>query len=127
MDLHQIQITYQAGEDRILCRTSFKAEDGNLQEIRAWLTRRLVRKLWPGIINAMATKITMDKPQAAHASADIVSMEHQACVDGIKGSGNFTNAYQNDIQAYPLERFSSSCKGTTLAIAGHGLHETVFD
>ena len=53
MELHQIQVTYQAEEDRILCRASFKEEDGGLQEVRAWLTRRMVKALWSTLIDAM--------------------------------------------------------------------------
>jgi hypothetical protein len=102
MDLHQIQVTYQPNEDRILCQASFKAEDGALQEVRAWLTRRLVKSLWIGIIEALETQVTLDKPQAAHASAEIVGMEHQACVTAMRDSGSFNNAYETGVQSHPL-------------------------
>ena len=102
MDLHQIQVTYQSEDDRILCRASFKDSDGSLQEVRAWLTRRLVRNLWPGITDALETQVSLDKPQAAHASADIVGMEHHACVEEIADSGSFNNPYDAGIQTYPL-------------------------
>jgi hypothetical protein len=102
MDLHQIRVTYQQAEDRILCQASFKADDGALQEIRIWLTRRLVRHLWTGIVDALETQVTLDKPQAAHASAEIVGMEHQACVSAMRDSGNFNNAYETGVQAYPF-------------------------
>lgn len=101
MELHQIQVIYQAEEDRLLCRASFKAEDG-LQEVRAWLTRRLVRNLWPGIIDVLEKQVVLDKPQAAHASADIVGMEHHASVEEIRGSGCFNNTFESEVQAYPL-------------------------
>lgn len=86
MDLHQLQLSYQAEDDRILLRVSFKADDGTLQEIRAWLTRRLARNLWLGIIRALQTQVTLNAPLAAHASAEIVGMEHQASVAEIQGS-----------------------------------------
>ena len=101
MELHQIQVTYQAQEDRLLCRASFKAEDG-LQEVRAWLTRRLVKNLWPCIIDALEKQVALDKPQAAHASADIVGMEHHASVTKIRDSGCFTHAFESEVQTYPL-------------------------
>lgn len=102
MELHQIQITYQAKEDRILSRASFQAQASGLQEVRAWLTRRLVKILWPGIIDALEKQVTLDKPQAAHASADIVGMEHHACLEEIRGCGSFDNPYHNEVQTYPL-------------------------
>ncbi|RZI41043.1 hypothetical protein EGT07_20450 [Herbaspirillum sp. HC18] len=102
MELHQIQLTYRPEEDRILCRTSFKADDGGLQEVRAWLTRRMTCELWRGMIEVMERQVALDKPQAAHASSDIVGMEHQASVDAIRESGSFNHAYQDDITTFPL-------------------------
>ncbi len=102
MELHQIQVTYLAEEDRLLCRASFKAEDGGLQEVRAWLTRRMVRGLWPAMVDAMEKQVALDKPQAAHASGDVVEMEHHASVEAIRDSGSFNNPYQDDIAGFPL-------------------------
>ncbi|MFC7518216.1 hypothetical protein ACFQUU_24690 [Herbaspirillum sp. GCM10030257] len=101
MDLHQIQVSYQAEEDRLLFRASFKS-DGGLHELRAWLTRRLLKVLWPAILQALETQVKLDKPQAAHASADIIGMEHQASVDQIRDSGSFNNPYEAEIQDFPL-------------------------
>ncbi|WP_136415480.1 hypothetical protein [Herbaspirillum sp. ST 5-3] len=102
MELHQIQVTYMAEEDRILCRTSFKGAGDGLQEIRAWLTRRMVAKLWPGIIDALEKQVALDKPLAAHASADIVGMDHFASVEEIRGSGSFSSPYESTIESFPL-------------------------
>lgn len=101
MDLHQIQLTYQPDQDRILLRLSFHGEQGALQEIRAWLTRRLVNNLWPGMIRALETQVKLDQPQAAHASAEIVSLEHQASVSAIKAHGAFDTPFDQAEQAYP--------------------------
>lgn len=102
MDLHQLQLTYQAEEDRLLLRASFREADGGLQELRAWLTRRMIRNLWPAIVNSLETQVSLDKPLAAHASADIVGMEHHASVEQIRESGSFDTPYAADIQTYPL-------------------------
>jgi len=102
MDLHQIQVIYQAEEDRLLCRASFKGEDGSLQEIRTWLTRRLLKVFWPGIADALEKQVALDKPQAAHASADIVGMEHHASLETLKESGSYGNPYQNNAQTFPF-------------------------
>jgi hypothetical protein len=102
MDLHQIQISFQPNEDRILYRASFKGDDGALQEIRAWLTRRMVRALWSGIIDSLKTQIKLDKPMAAHASAEIVSMEYHTNIAVMKESGSFGSSYESIVQTYPL-------------------------
>lgn len=102
MDLHQLQVTYQTEEDRLLLRASFKESDGSLQELRAWLTRRMIRSLWPAIVDALETQVGLEKPQAAHASADIVGMEHHASVEHIRDSGSFNNPFETGIQTYPL-------------------------
>lgn len=101
MDLHQLQITYLAEEDRILMRLSFRSDAGALQEIRAWLTRRLVNNLWPGIVRALETQIKLDQPQAAHASAELVGMEHQESVTAIKARGDFNIPFEETVQAFP--------------------------
>lgn len=102
MDLHQIQVTYQPEEDRILLRVSFRAEDGSLEEIRSWLTRRLVKSLWPGIVRSLDSQVKLNQPQAAHASAEILSMEYQASVTEIKASGNFDIPFEAAAENYPL-------------------------
>jgi hypothetical protein len=102
MDLHQLQVTYRADEDRVLLRASFKTEDGGLQELRAWLTRRLISNLWPAIVDALERQVALNKPQAAHARADIVGMEHHASVEHIRDSGSFDNPFDNGVDSYPL-------------------------
>ncbi len=102
MVLQQIQAGYWRNEDRLLLRVSFKHGDGSLQEIRSWMTRHMVKSLWPGIIHAMETQIALDNPNAAHASSEIVSMEHQAKVDEIRARGDFDVPYSPDIDSYPF-------------------------
>lgn len=103
MHLHQIQVTYQPEEDRILCRASFKDEDGSFQELRAWLTRRMTSAFWAGIVDSLEKQVALDKPQASHASAEIVGMEHHASVEEARNSGGFGRAYQADeIATFPL-------------------------
>ncbi len=102
MDLHQLQVTYQAEQDRILLRVSFRDGRGNLEEIRAWLTRRLMKNLWPGIIKSLDSLVKLNKPQAAHASAEILSMDFQASVTEIKANGNFDIPFEAAAETYPL-------------------------
>lgn len=114
MELHQLQLTYQAGQDRLLCRASFKREnpnhssdlaDGqslNLSEIRAWLTRRMVRKLWPAIIQVLETQVSLAMPEAAHVKSDIVGMEHESSLDRMRTAGAFDTPFAADVQDFPI-------------------------
>lgn len=102
MILHQIQATYQVDDDRILLRVSFAANDGCVQEIRAWLTRRLVKIFWSGIVQALETQVVLDQPHAVHARAEIVSMQHQATVTEIRARGDFDVPFAPDIHSYPF-------------------------
>lgn len=101
MELHQIQVIYRPDEDRLLCRASFKEND-ELHELRAWLPRRLVCNLWPAILQTLEKQVALEKPGAAHASADIVGMEHQASVDTIRGTGSFDAPYETEVAHFPL-------------------------
>lgn len=101
MELHQIQVIYRPDEDRLLCRASFREAD-ELHELRAWLTRRLVCNLWPAILQMLEKQVALEKPDAAHASSDIVGMEHQASVDAIRGTGSFDAPYAAQAKHFPL-------------------------
>jgi hypothetical protein len=101
MDLRQLNAAYVAEEDRILLRASFGSDD-HLQEIRAWLTRRLVKSLWPGIMQALETQVLLDRPHIAHASSEIVTMEHQAMVDNLRTRGKFDQPFSLEAHHLPF-------------------------
>ena len=48
LPLHQIQVTFSQEEDRLQLRINT-----NTHEIRFWLTRRLVKRLWPVLQQSM--------------------------------------------------------------------------
>lgn len=102
MNLHQMQLAYQADQDRILFRISLLSEDKSKQEIRAWLTRRIVRNLWTGLIKALETQVALDQPQAAHAKSEIVGMAHQSTVTELASRGDFKAAFQENAEQYPI-------------------------
>jgi hypothetical protein len=94
MVLNQLQLAYQMDQDRILFRASSTQEDQSLHEHQAWLTRRLVKSLWPGIVKALETQVTLDQPQAVHAKAEIIGMKHQATMTEIAARGDFAKPFQ---------------------------------
>jgi hypothetical protein len=115
MDLHQIQFTYQQEEDRILCRTSFHGPEG-LQEIRAWLTRRMVRELWQNLCKSLEKQVALEKPQVAHASAEIVGMAHESSVAEGRAQGKFDTPYQSIARSHPLGTLPLLVNGLKISV-----------
>ncbi len=49
MNIHQLQLAFDAAEDRLLFRLSTTAGE----EFRVFLTRRFVKMLWPHLVRTM--------------------------------------------------------------------------
>jgi len=102
MDLHQIQVTYQQDDDRILVRATFNRHDSGPLEFRAWFTRRFVKFLWPGLTTILQAQVVLNNMQMAQASAELVNMENQIALNEIKGQGNFDKPFDASMCQYPL-------------------------
>jgi len=102
MDLQQIHAAYHLEEDRLLFRISYRDAEGELQEIRTWITRHLLKTLWAGIITAMEMQVAIDQPNAAHAKAEIVEMQHEASLTNLRAQGGFDQAFNADINKFPF-------------------------
>src|SRR6266568_9578510 len=64
MKIHQLSVTYVAEQDRILMRVNTAAAE----EMRLWLTRRLMLGLWP-LLSKLLTKHLL-KLEAAGTSLE---------------------------------------------------------
>lgn len=102
MELHQIQVSYNAEHDRLLLRATFRDPEQALHEVRAWLTRRIVDRLWPGIVRALEAKVTLEQPQAQHAKREIVGMAHEASISENVQRGGFAKEFENAAAKFPL-------------------------
>lgn len=120
MNLEQLHLAYRLDHDRILLRMSFSPaeasgeenEEGEQvqknesdvlkQEIRIFITRRLLKNLWPVMMQALATQVSLDRPEAAFASQDLVQMAHHESVNAIKESGSFNTPYTDEERSSPL-------------------------
>jgi hypothetical protein len=73
MDIAQLQVTFDAEQDRLLLRINTTAGT----ELRLWLTRRLVRGFWPVWHRAVAHSRGLALPAAATPAAReaLVEME----------------------------------------------------
>jgi hypothetical protein len=102
MDLQQIHAVYHLEEDRLLFRVSYRDAVGDLHEIRTWITRHLLKSLWTGIVTAMEMQVALDQPNAAHAKAEIVEMQHEASLMDLQARGGFDQAFKADINKFPF-------------------------
>ncbi len=70
MQLRQIQVAHDTVQDRLILRVATQANE----EFRIFLTRRFLRKLWPRLVDMVATPLivpAMDSnPEAADSSAN---------------------------------------------------------
>jgi hypothetical protein len=69
MQIHQLSVTYQAEQDRVLLRVNSTSGE----EMRLWLTRRLMVGLWP-LLNKLHTEQLL-KTEAAGAALDTTDEE----------------------------------------------------
>lgn len=104
MNLEQLNLVYLPQEDRILFRIGFGAPDEHSpkQEVKILLTRRLVQRLWPTLIDALLVQIRIDRPEASFASEDLMKMQHQHSVDTFAEEGQFSKSYDAENRTSPL-------------------------
>lgn len=74
MNLHQLNLSFDPRQDRLLLRVSTTSE----QEFRFWLTRRLVQRAWAPLVTQLAASPTA-AAAAAVASAPL-EFRHAAAV-----------------------------------------------
>ncbi|MFZ6719600.1 hypothetical protein [Undibacterium sp. Ji49W] len=103
MELQQLQMSYLPDQDRLLIKFSFgEKSSSSRQEIHLLFTRRLTMQFWPTLLEAMAKQVKLGKPGAAHASAEMVQMEHEASVAQMKDGGNFDAPFASKAESWPL-------------------------
>ena len=58
MQIHQLSVTYQAEQDRLFLRVNSTAGE----EMRLWLTRRLMQGLWPVLVRLQTDQMLKAEP-----------------------------------------------------------------
>ena len=95
MNITQLQITFDPEQDRLL----FRVNGSDQSEIRTWLTRRLVKQLWPSLMQLLTNKIAHDVPTAnGDARRMVLGMQHEESV----GKADFSQPYRADATQFPL-------------------------
>jgi hypothetical protein len=104
MNLEQLNVSYLVNEDRLLLKMGFLSEGDSptKQEVQIFITRRLLSNLWPVLLKSMVTQITIDRPEAAFASDDIILMEYQQALNDMTESGHFSASYKDEDREAPL-------------------------
>ena len=98
MNVHQMSVTYVVEQDRILLRINTTAGE----EMRLWLTRRLMLGLWPALQNAIAG--TAGQPRANTPVNDpaarqmLAEFQRQALLQ----KSDFSTPYSQQEAALPL-------------------------
>jgi hypothetical protein len=94
MNIHQIQMVYNAQEDRVLLRI-LSAERA---EFRFWLTRRYVKLLWTVLLKMLER----DPAASVHTDEKIrrtmMGFQHENVVRG----GEFAKPFEEGLNAFPL-------------------------
>ena len=92
MTIHQLQVAFDAAEDRLLFRLTTTAEE----EFRIFLTRRFVRALWPMLVKTIESKVAVKAP-AALARREVLAFEHEKAVR----ETDFKTPFQEQAAAAP--------------------------
>ena len=101
MKIHQLSVTYQAEQDRILVRINTAAAE----EMRLWLTRRLMLGLWP-LLSKLMTKHLL-KLEAAGTSLDTADEDLKRMLADFRKEeflrhADFDTPYQENQAVLPL-------------------------
>jgi hypothetical protein len=101
MNIHQLSVTYLPEEDRILARINTTAGE----EMRLWLTRRLMVELWPLLSKVMTGHLL--RLEAAGTSLESASDELRTMLADFRKqeflqNADFETPYKEDEATLPL-------------------------
>ena len=101
MNIHQLSVTYLPEQDRILARINTTAGE----EMRLWLTRRLMLGLWPLLSRLMTEHLL--KLEAAGTSLEAADAELKKMLADFRKeeflqNADFDTPYQEDDKRLPL-------------------------
>jgi len=92
--LHQLQLAYAPVEDRLL----FRLKTQDMTEIRLWLTRRLVARLWQPLLDQLAGNEQVLRQEDPEAKKSVLQFQHEQAV----AQSNFGQKFEEKVEALPL-------------------------
>ena len=96
MELNTLQFFYDDAQDRLLLRIAV-IDNGAAHELRAWLTRRFVPQLWSAMQQALVTRVSLARPDAVHASTELIDMARQSAIRTLTSHGAFGTGFRTDL------------------------------
>ncbi len=105
MDIRQLSVTYQLDQDRILIRVNTSANE----EVRMWLTRHLMLRLWPMLNRVVIDHLAIPADAKSDGYVDFNAMgpsTRKLLADmrrqEVAKTADFSTPYQEEISARPL-------------------------
>lgn len=92
--LHQMQLIYSQTGDRLMLRINTQDK----QEFRFWLTRRFIKKIWPGLAQALARNVQPGAFYSPQAHSAILEHRHQKAI----AQADFSTNFDNEVETIPL-------------------------
>jgi hypothetical protein len=80
MQLHQVNVGYDSLQDRILLRFSTNEQ----VEYRLWITRRLLKGLWPGLLQLLGNTPMARQQQAPEAKQAVMAFQREQALSQTK-------------------------------------------
>jgi len=97
MTIRQLQVSYLMEQDRILVRLN--THDG--EELRLWLTRRMVKNLFPRINQVTADLVGEQFPDSAHDGADRRALTQFKKQESLQ-KADFSTPFDSQATTWPI-------------------------
>jgi hypothetical protein len=94
MNLERITVEFAPEDDRLLVRVHFSGS----QEVLFWLTRRLVKRFWPVLLQMAQSKPDIQMQPSPEARKALVGFEHEKALKEVQ----FTKAVKEPNRTHPL-------------------------
>lgn len=94
MNLERITVEFHAEDDRLMVRVFFDKK----AEIQFWLTRRLVKRVWPVLLQMVQAKPEIQVQANPEVRKALVGMQHEKALQEVK----FSKAAPEPAREHPL-------------------------
>lgn len=94
MNLERITVEFHAEEDRLLVRVYFD----KTSEIKFWMTRRLVKRIWPVLLQMAQAKPDIQMQPNPEVRNALVGLQHQKALQEVE----FSVPARESERAHPL-------------------------
>ena len=97
MKIHQLQASYQMEQDRVLVRLNTLSGE----ELRLWLTRRLIRNLFPHMMQAATALTDTQAPLVSHDGADRAALTQFRKQESLQ-QADFDTPFNTEASVLPM-------------------------